>query len=200
MSDTSVVPADFQQHNYFIFTRRNFLSGEDCQSIMDVAAKQLEKSTVLGTQRSGYRTSSSTWLYADNLPEVVGKIEKLVDDITGLPRTHQEALQIVRYDVGEEYKTHEDFWHLNTDYYDQQMARGGQRAWSIMIYLNAVAGGGQTRFTRMGIDIDAEPGKVLAWKNTIDGEINVDSSHAGMPVESGEKWVAIKWVREQPFV
>jgi prolyl 4-hydroxylase len=200
MAEQSSVVSGFQQHNHFVFTLKNFLSGEECQSIIETATSQLEKSTLLGTQRSGYRTSSSTWLYRNDLPDVVDKIESLVDQITDLPRNHQEALQIVRYGVGEEYKSHEDFWHPNTDYYDEQMARGGQRAWSIMIYLNTVSRGGHTRFSRVDIDIDTEPGKVLAWKNTIDGELNFDSSHAGMPVEEGEKWVAIKWVREERFV
>ncbi|MEH6610090.1 MAG: 2OG-Fe(II) oxygenase [Halioglobus sp.] len=200
MAEGSSIVTDFNQHNQFVFTRKNFLSAEECQSIIDKATSQLQKSTTLGLERSGYRTSSSTWLYADSLPVIVDKIELLVDQITDLPRSHQETLQVVRYDIGEEYKTHEDFWHPNTDYYEEQMARGGQRDWSIMIYLNPVSRGGDTRFTSIDLDIKAEPGKVLAWKNTIDGELNFASSHAGMPVEEGEKWVAIKWVREKPFV
>ncbi len=200
MAEQSSIVTDFHQHNHFVFTRKGFLSAEECQSIIDKATSQLQKSTTLGLERSGYRTSSSTWLYAESLPVIVDKIEWLVDQITDLPRSHQETLQVVRYDIGEEYKTHEDFWHLNTDYYEDQMARGGQRVWSIMIYLNPVSRGGDTRFTSIDLDIEAEPGKVLAWKNTIDGELNFDSSHAGMPVEEGEKWVAIKWVREKPFV
>jgi prolyl 4-hydroxylase len=199
MVATSQVPAEFEQHNNFIFTLPEFLSPQECQSVIDVAAGQLEKSSVLGAQKEGYRTSSSTWLYPDALPEVIARIETLVDRITGLPRENQEALQVVRYDVGEEYKTHEDFWHPDTDYYDEQMSRGGQRVWSIMIYLNTVPRGGHTRFTRLDTDIAADPGKVLAWKNTLDGELNFDSSHAGMPVEEGCKWVAIKWVRESEF-
>ena len=199
MTDQAALADQFERHNDFIFTFPAFLSAQECASIIDVASGQLEKSSVLGAQKVGYRTSSSTWLYPDALPEVIGKIEGMVDQITGLPRENQEALQVVRYDVGEEYKTHEDFWHPDTDYYEEQMSRGGQRAWSIMIYLNAVPRGGHTRFTRLGIDIQAEPGKVLVWKNTIDGELNFDSSHAGMPVEEGSKWVAIKWVREKPF-
>ncbi len=200
MAEQDSLVADFTQHKHFIFTRDDFLSAQECDAIIQQASSQLEKSTVLGSQRSGYRTSSSTWLYPDSLPGPLEKIEALVDRVTGLPRNHQEALQIVRYGVGEEYKTHEDFWHPHTDYYDEQMARGGQRAWSIMIYLNRVTRGGHTRFPRMDVDIEAIPGRVLAWKNTIDGELNFDSSHAGMPVEEGEKWVAIKWVREQPFI
>ena len=199
MTTTEQAPDGFKQHNNFIFTRPGFLSAEECQSVIDVAAGQLQKSSVLGAQTEGYRTSSSTWLYSDALPEVISRIEALVDDITGLPRENQEALQVVRYDVGEEYKTHEDFWHLDTDYYEEQMSRGGQRAWSIMIYLNQVPRGGHTRFTRLDIDIAADPGKVLAWQNTLDGNLNFDSSHAGMPVEEGCKWVAIKWVRESEF-
>ena len=106
---------------------------------------------------------------------------------------------MLRYEVGQEYREHQDFWHPNTDYYDAQMARGGQRSWSVMVYLNTVEGGGGTGFPKLGLAVEAEEGKLLAWQNTIDGELNYDSLHAGLPVTAGRKWVAVTWVREQPF-
>ena len=80
------------------------------------------------------------------------------------------------------------------------MARGGQRAWSVLVYLNDVSAGGGTRFPILGIDVLPKTGKVLAWQNTIDGELNYDSLHAGLPVTQSTKWVAITWVREQPLI
>ena len=183
----------------FALTLAGALSNEDCQAIIDCAGERLEQSGLLGTQRENYRTSSGAWLRPNDLPEQVGKLRGIVSDITGLPATHQESVQVLRYEVGQEYREHQDFWHPNTDYYDAQMERGGQRSWSVMVYLNTVEGGGGTGFPKLGLAVEAEEGKLLAWQNTIDGELNYDSLHAGLPVTAGRKWVAVTWVREQPF-
>ncbi len=183
----------------FAQTRDQCLSEEDCAAIITSAEEKLAPSGLLGTQREDYRTSSGAWLGADDVPEVQQKLRQLVIDITGLPAENQENIQVLRYEPGQEYRQHQDFWHPGTDYYDAQMARGGQRAWSVLVYLNDVPEGGGTRFPNLGIDVLPKTGKVLAWQNTIDGELNYDSMHAGLPVIAGTKWVAVTWVREQPF-
>ncbi len=183
----------------FAQTREQFLSEKDCAAIIASAEQKLAPSGLLGTQREDYRTSSGAWLGADDVPEVQQKLRQLVIDITGLPAENQENIQVLRYEPGQEYRQHQDFWHPGTDYYDAQMARGGQRAWSVLVYLNDVPEGGGTRFPNLGIDVLPKTGKVLAWQNTIDGELNYDSMHAGLPVIAGTKWVAVTWVREQAF-
>jgi len=192
--DASTVPL-----GSFALTIENFLSPEECQALMAVAGKKMQKSGLLGFQRDNYRTSSGAWLARKDLPAVTGKIRQLVCAITGLPPENQEPVQVLHYALGQAYLPHQDFWHPNTDYYAQQMARGGQRAWSVMIYLNDVPRGGGTEFPDVDIHVTAERGKVLAWRNIVDGELNYDSLHAGLPVEEGEKWVAVTWVRELPF-
>ena len=193
------IAASAQPLGSFAFTLTDFLTPQECQSVIEQAQGQLEKSGLLSDQRDNYRSSSGTWLTRHDLPEVLKKIEKLVMGLTGLPAENQESVQVLHYEVGQEYKDHQDFWHPNTDYYDKQMNRGGQRAWSVLIYLNDVPAGGGTGFPKLGIDVSPQAGKVLAWQNTIDGELNYDSLHAGLPVEEGVKWVAVTWVREQAF-
>lgn len=183
----------------FVQTVRDLLPAEDCRRVIDLAREQLEASGLLGEQRDGYRTSSGTWLSPNDLPGVVQNISDLVCEITGLPASHQESVQVLRYLPGEEYKPHHDFWHKDTDYYEEQMSRGGQRAWSVLIYLNEVEAGGGTRFPRLRLEVRPKTGLGLAWRNLRNGEPNQDSLHAGLPVEQGEKWVAVTWVREQPF-
>jgi prolyl 4-hydroxylase len=183
----------------FAETRDDCLSDDDCAAIIAAAERKLAPSGLLGTQRESYRTSSGAWLGPDDAGSAQEKLRQLVVSITGLPREHQESIQVLRYEPGQEYRQHQDFWHPGTDYYDEQMARGGQRAWSVLVYLNDVPEGGGTRFPELGIDVLPKTGKLLAWQNTIGGELNYDSLHAGLPVVEGTKWVAVTWVREQAF-
>lgn len=183
----------------FALTIDDCLSQADCDAIIAAAARKLDPSGLLGAQRENYRTSSGAWLGADDAPEAQAKLRALVVEVTGLPHENQESIQVLRYELGQEYREHQDFWHPGTDYYDEQMARGGQRAWTVMLYLNTVPGGGGTRFPRLGIDVLPATGKLLAWRNTLDGELNYDSLHAGLPVAEGVKWVAVTWVREAAF-
>jgi prolyl 4-hydroxylase len=183
----------------FAQTRDACLTEADCAAIISAADQQLAPSGLLGPQRENYRTSSGAWLGPDDAGSAQEKLRQLVIDITGLPRENQENIQVLRYEPGQEYRQHHDFWHPGTDYYDDQMARGGQRAWSVLVYLNDVPAGGGTRFPALGIDVLPQTGKLLAWQNTVDGDLNYDSMHAGLPVIEGIKWVAVTWVREQPF-
>ena len=48
--------------------------------------------------------------------------------------------------------------------------------------------------------IRPKKGRVILWKNYVDGEQNIMSEHAGMPVTKGKKYVGVKWVRENKFI
>jgi prolyl 4-hydroxylase len=183
----------------FALTINGCLAQADCDAIIAAAQNKLDPSGLLGAQRENYRTSSGAWLGPNDAPEALRTLRALVIEVTGLPPENQESIQVLRYEKGQEYREHQDFWHPGTDYYDEQMARGGQRAWTVMVYLNTVPEGGGTRFPRLGIDVLPETGKLLAWRNTLDDELNYDSLHAGLPVDEGVKWVAVTWVRETAF-
>ena len=71
-----------------------------------------------------------------------------------------------------------------TEEYATHTASGGQRTWTVMVYLNAVERGGETLFRRLGRSFTPVPGMALAWNNLhADGTPNHFTLHEALPVE-----------------
>lgn len=176
----------------------DILMQNECEELINQAKNKLVVATILGAQIDGYRTANNTWLYDEN--ELTIKIKKIIEKETGINSKHQEKIHIVKYDIGGEYKGHHDFFHPNTDYYKTSMGQTGQRVYSCLFYLNDNFKGGETEFEKRNITITPKTGRLLIWRNLKeDGSLDYDSYHAGMPVIEGEKWIAIIWIRENPF-
>lgn len=183
----------------FGFTLRDALGPAECEALIELASDRLAQSGVVGTQLENYRTSAGAWLESAELPHILGKLRALVEEITELPVANQESVQVLHYEVGQEYKYHHDFWEPSAEYYEEQMSRGGQRSWSVLVYLNDVPKGGGTAFPELEVEVLPERGKLLAWKNVTEDGLNYESLHAGLMVEEGVKWVAVFWIREKLF-
>jgi len=81
------------------------------------------------------------------------------------------------------------------------MKRGGQRAKSALVYLNDDFTGGETEFPKINIRVSPQKGKLVLWDNTFeDGNPDHDSLHAGLPVISGTKYIAVIWIRFGKFI
>ena len=172
------------------------ITDADCEALIEQAKSKLVKAEVLGVQVDNYMTAQNTWL--NELNDATFKIKTVVESYTGLPMQHQEQVHIVKYDVGGEYKSHHDFFHENTDYYDAVMERGGQRVYSCLFYLNDDFEGGETYFNKVKYTVKPKKRKLVVWNNlNEDGTPNKNSMHAGLPVTKGEKWICIVWVREK---
>ncbi len=64
-------------------------------------------------------------------------------------------------------------------------------------YLNELPAGGETEFPELGISITPKRGLAVIFSNCHeDGSPDQRTLHASRPVESGEKWLAVKWFRE----
>ncbi len=110
-----------------------------------------------------------------------------------------EPMQGQRYDIGEYFKAHTDWFAPGTNEFDKHTRRGGQRTWTVMVYLNNVEAGGETRFERIGRDFRPVAGLGLAWNNLkADGSPNAATLHEALPVLQGRKYVITKWFREKP--
>lgn len=176
----------------------NVLNKQECEDLIAMSDGILSPAAVLGQQIDNYRTADNCWINEKN--DLIFKIKEIISTETGLPVENQELPHIVKYNVGGEYKTHHDFFHENTDYYEAVTKRGGQRIFSCIFYLNEGFKGGETDFPKLNRNIKPELGKLLVWKNLHDnGEPNRDSLHAGLPVIEGTKWICIIWVREKQF-
>jgi prolyl 4-hydroxylase len=175
----------------------NFLSPELCDKLINLSLDKLEVAEVLG-ENQNWRTASSCWL-TESHNESISDLRVRISEMINMPVENMETLHIVKYDVGGEYKTHQDYFHKGEDY-NENISRGGQRQKTALIYLNEDFTGGVTRFPQIYLSIKPEVGKLVIWDNLLsDGTPDLLSSHCGLPVESGEKWIAVIWIREKEF-
>lgn len=177
----------------------NFIDIDYCDNFISLAENKFEPAKTIGRQIEGYRVADSCWLM-DNEKGVLSYKEK-VSSFLNLPLENMENLHIVRYQVGGEYKKHQDFFHPGESYYENVINRGGQRTHSVLLYLNDDFTGGETDFPKLQIKVKPEKGKMIVWTNlNEDGTLDYDSIHAGLPVITGVKYIATIWIRESKFI
>lgn len=116
-----------------------------------------------------------------------------------MPVNHGEGIQILNYANGGEYKPHFDYLPDNEGG-QANMQKGGQRIITIIMYLNNVITGGATIFPEINLNIYPKKGSALYFSYySTNGEVDPLTLHGGSPVIVGEKWIATKWIREQPY-
>ncbi|MEJ2408950.1 MAG: 2OG-Fe(II) oxygenase [Novosphingobium sp.] len=182
-----------------LFIVRDFLSQTECDALVALIEAQHRPSTVAdGNGDTAFRTSSTCDLPAET-PAVAALALKLAH-LSGIDQAHAEPLQGQRYEVGQEFKAHTDYFEPGCADYDTYCAVAGQRTWTFMIYLNDVEAGGATRFKVIGKTIQPERGKLVAWNNRRpDGSPNAATLHHAMKVRKGRKYVITQWHREHPW-
>ncbi|HEU0277396.1 MAG TPA: 2OG-Fe(II) oxygenase [Rhodanobacteraceae bacterium] len=163
---------------------------------------KMARSTVLaanfGNQQSEVRTSDGAFL--DPHPAELAALERRIAALTGIPVDHGEAWQILHYRNAQEYRPHYDYFEPKTDQERQMMARSGNRVGTMIFYLSDVERGGATYFPKLDIAVHPRRGLAMWFGYMREGLLDERSQHAGMPIITGEKWIATKWLREHVFV
>jgi prolyl 4-hydroxylase len=182
-----------------MYGRRFFLNAADCAELVariDVVRRPSGLADHDGAP--GYRTSETCDLDRSD-PFIAGIIDRLAA-YAGLDPLYAEPLQGQRYAVGQEFKSHTDYFEPSGAGYAQYCALSGQRTWTLMVYLNEPGAGGATRFKNLDKLFHPEAGKLLAWNNLKpDGSPNFMTLHQGMPVRQGTKYIITSWFREKPW-
>jgi prolyl 4-hydroxylase len=183
-----------------LFVCRDFLSAADCRGLIArINAHAVPSTLYKGTEQPGFRTSFSCHL--NRLDPLIEQIETRMSQLLGIHNKHAETMQGQRYQAGQEFKAHHDFFHPGQAYWETESVRGGQRTWTAMIYLNVPQEGGSTEFHHAGIGINPEAGTMLIWNNAKpDGTLNHKTLHAGTPVKKGVKHVITKWYRQNDWL
>ena len=160
----------------------NVITKEECDSLIEYvkAGNMLKKSTTMGEQIPGYRTSSNCFVEYDEHP-VASKISSFISDIVFEPIEKFEDLQMVHYNSGECYKMHHDYFDPNYKQDQEELKKSGQRTWTGFIYLNEVSSGGGTEFVNIAKTVYPKPGRMIVWKNVDEGKIIDDSLHRALP-------------------
>lgn len=167
----------------------------ECQHLMQASGNAFEPSMVYDSSRrlvrDQIRTSDGAtihWLIED--PTVVA-INRRIAAVSGSAYENGEALALLRYSPGQEYRPHFDFVG----------GTGNRRLLTALIYLNDGYEGGETRFVRTGLTVKGGVGDVVLFHNEgADGGPNPLSEHAGLPVTRGQKYLATRWIREARWI
>ncbi len=182
-----------------LFQVRDFVDPELCQQLIELIDKDRRPSTVADSNGDDYFRTSETCDLAIEEP-AVKRLEDLLHELNSIDPAHGEPLQGQRYDIGQEFKAHTDYFTPGGPDFEKFCSVAGNRTWTFMIYLNDVEAGGATRFKVIGKTFQPEAGKLLCWNNKrLDGSVNPATLHHGMKVRKGLKYVITKWYREKPW-
>ena len=109
-------------------------------------------------QVSAVRTSETSWC---NVPfcegdPVIKSVRHRVANVTGVPISHGEHVQVLRYEPGQFYREHHD---------QNALVRSpwGPRLFTFFLYLSDVEEGGETRFTKLNISVKPRKGSAILW-------------------------------------
>jgi hypothetical protein len=109
-----------------------------------------------------------------------------------------EQCQILHYAPGQEFSPHYDFIDAEVPGHAVELARGGQRVATFLVYLNEGYEGGMTSFPVLGFGYRGETGAGLTFTNLDPaGKPDRRMLHAGQPPSAGEKWVLSQWIRDR---
>ena len=187
-----------------------FLTDAECDALVAEAKPKMFRSQVAPYKNSNanpvndVRTSSQTWLNPG-----YGVAKKVIDRVMHLmrqfPHNAHEELQILRYQLGQKYDAH-------NDYFDPALygPQANNRAATAYLYLSDVAAGGETHFPRAGgrpppmeyrscdTGLSVRPKKralAIFYDMDCQGRLDPTSLHGGCPVKEGVKWAGTLWLR-----
>jgi prolyl 4-hydroxylase len=171
------------------------LSKDECEHIAQIASPTMAPSLVVdpATGRNAahpIRSSDGTVIGPTRETLVIGALNRRLARLSGTSVEQGEPLSILRYGPGQEYRPHVD--SLPTTH--------NQRIITAITYLNDGFAGGETRFDGLDLTIRPSAGDVLLFHNvTADGRVDPATRHAGLPVRSGVKWIATRWIRQHRY-
>jgi prolyl 4-hydroxylase len=180
----------------------DLLSAEECGELIDLARSRLARSETVETSTGASavnpaRTSDGMFFEPGEFP-VCARLEKRIAALLGWPLENGEGLQVLRYGPGTEYLPHYDYFDPDEAGTPAILKRGGQRVGSIVCYLNTPEAGGATVFPDVGLEVAPVRGNAVFFSYDRPHPAT-RTLHGGAPVDSGEKWVATKWLREGKF-
>jgi len=176
----------------------DFMTDRQCDDVAELIGEHLRPSTVTLPSADRYFRTSSTCDLSLIRGRDVAALDQRISKTLGIRLAYSEGIQGQRYEVGQEFKPHTDFFEPGTDEYLEHATKQGNRTWTFMVYLNEDMEGGETWFPAIDEAFQPRKGRALIWNNLYpDGTPNYDTLHSGMPVVRGHKIIITKWFRER---
>jgi prolyl 4-hydroxylase len=171
---------------------RGLFTREECDFLIAVAEPTYSQSKVVAEVGRDavdpMRTSEDApihWLIEDPATHA---LNRRLAAASGTRYEQGEPLLILRYRPGQQYYRH----------YDALPGVDNQRTKTALVYLNDDYAGGETEFSKVGLKVHGLKGDGIVFRNTVEGSrADPMSEHAGLPVVSGTKYLASRWIRER---
>jgi prolyl 4-hydroxylase len=183
---------------------KRLISPGACDWLIELARPHLERQQTLDPQSGEKvdhraRSNSGAELVPGRFDSVVAFVRARVAAAAGVSSANLDTSQVLHYAVGEQFAPHFDFLDTRFPGYAEQVARWGQRAFTVLIYLNDDFEGGETYFPRLQRGFKGRKGDALLfWNVTPEGAPDTLTMHTGAPPVSGEKWLFSQWIRLRP--
>ena len=174
---------------------RNAFTPAECerfaQSIADIIAPSVVVDPATGQQiLHPIRTSDGAVIGPTRESLVIAAFNRRLAAMTGTTTRQGEPVQVLRYSPGQQYRLH----------LDAVSGLANQRIKTAIVYLNHGFGGGGTEFPDLGIRVTPRTGDTLVFDNVLpNGQPDQRTRHAGLPVTSGVKWIATRWIHAAPY-
>lgn len=177
----------------------NFISQDEKEYLIDLAEPQFNQSIVLTGSDVKVRESETAWISTED--PVAQKIIQRVCDLTNSSCENAEKIQIVKYQPGGFYKEHHDSSCYDRPECVEFEKNGGQRKFTMLISLSDQFEGGATRFPLLNRDYKLSicDGLLFHCLERDGNKGHPKALHAGMPVISGQKYIANVWLREHKY-
>lgn len=178
-----------------VYMFRALMTPDECRHLMNAALPLMEPSVVVDPATGRHmanpiRTSDGAVIGPAREDLVIQAMTRRLAACSGTDAIQGEPLSVLRYAPGQQYRLH----------MDSLPATPNQRIMTMIIYLNDGYAGGETAFEANGIQLAGRVGDVALFSNVLpDGRPDPASRHAGQPVVRGEKWIATRWIRANPY-
>ena len=187
-----------------LYIKENFISPDECSVLMSLIDRTATPSFIANPKDeqvvSDYRTSQTADLSYLRYPELFD-LDHRITELTGLSPLLSEVMQGQKYEIGQYYKQHCDFFDPWSGEYKVYCEWMGQRTWTFMLYLNDVYNGGETYFKRLKLKIKPKQGMAVIWNNLYgNGFPNGKTLHEALPPESNPKYIITKWFRSWSLI
>ncbi len=172
----------------------NVLSDEECDELIRLSKERIQRSKIGDAREINALRTSSSMFFQEGENEIVSKIEKRISYIMNIPAQHGEGLQVLNYQIGQEYKAHFDFFS------SANKLVNNPRISTLVMYLNDVEHGGETFFPKLNFSVSPQKGMAVYFEYFYhDHTLNELTLHGGAPVINGDKWAATQWMRRKPL-
>jgi hypothetical protein len=184
-----------------IASARGFLSAGLCDWLIRLARPYLKVAQIYDQQSGDVRddigrSNRTAELVPERMDMVLAFVRARIARLADLPVRALEPTQVLHYEVGQEFRAHHDFFDLSFPGYAREVAEHGQRALTVLVYLNEGYAGGDTAFPVIGRSFQGRKGDALIfWNVADDGTPDPSTLHIGTAPTRGEKWLLSQWIR-----